>query len=181
MIHSGENEVVVLGGGCFWCMEAVFERIPGVESVVSGYAGGHAENPTYEAVCSGETGHAEVVRVEFDGAKIDFDGILEAFFASHDPTTENRQGADVGSQYRSVILYTREDQEVRSRAMVKRIDASGRHARPVVTELKPLQTFWPAEAYHQAYYERHPFAGYCRVVIAPKLDKLGLTSEALIK
>ncbi|MCA1950899.1 MAG: peptide-methionine (S)-S-oxide reductase MsrA [Treponema sp.] len=181
MEMNKKRESIVLGGGCFWCIEAVYERIEGIESAVSGYAGGKTENPTYEQVCTGLTGHAEVVKLEYNPEKISLEQILDIFFKAHDPTSENRQGADVGTQYRSIILYTNDDQKRRIEDFIRRLTASKAFAKPVVTQIEPLATFWPAEEYHQDYYERHPFAGYCRVVIAPKLDKLGLPVDTLIK
>ncbi len=173
--------VAVLGGGCFWCIEAVYERIDGILDARSGYAGGDRENPSYEQVSSGLTGHAEVVRLEYDPKKISYEHILEIFFKAHDPTTVDRQGADVGTQYRSIILYTSEEQRAAAEKAIARIDASGEHPNRVATEVVPLVKFWSAEDYHQDYYEKHPYAGYCRVVIAPKLQKVGLPVEALIK
>jgi peptide-methionine (S)-S-oxide reductase len=163
-------ETATLGGGCFWCLEAAFEEVPGVRSVVSGYAGGRTTDPTYEMVCSGNTGHAEVVQIEFDPAIVTYDRLLDLFWKIHDPTTVNRQGADVGTQYRSVILYHNEAQRAaaeRSRAAVAAsYDAS------IVTEIVPLKVFYKAEQYHQDYFRRNPDAAYCVFVIAPKLKKL---------
>ena len=177
---DGKN-IAVLGGGCFWCIEAVFERIDGILSAESGYAGGSRETPTYEQVSTGLTGHAEVVRLVYDPNKISYDDILDLFFKVHDPTTEDRQGADVGTQYRSIVLYSNEEQKAAVERKMADIDASGVHANRVVTETAPLEVFWKAEDYHQDYYENHPFAGYCRVVIAPKLEKIGLSPQALVK
>jgi peptide-methionine (S)-S-oxide reductase len=168
-------ETAVVGGGCFWCVEAVFEEVPGVTSVVSGYAGGQAGNPTYEAVCTGETGHAEVVQITFDPSKVSYARLLEMFWKAHDPTTQNRQGADVGTQYRSVILYQNDAQ--RTTAEASRVEAQKRLKQPIVTELNPLAKFYPAEEYHQDYFRKNPNAAYCRVVIRPKLDKLRSTPE----
>ncbi len=179
--YNGPVQVAVLGGGCFWCIEAVFERIEGILSVESGYAGGDRDYPTYEQVSTGLTGHAEAVKIEFDPGKISYERILDIFFAAHDPTTEDRQGADVGSQYRSIVLYSDEAQKAAAEREIARIDASGIHSNRVVTEIRELKEFWPAEDYHQDYYEKHPYAGYCRVVIAPKLQKAGLPVEALVK
>jgi peptide-methionine (S)-S-oxide reductase len=166
------TQVATLGGGCFWCLQAVYERIAGVKSVVVGYAGGTRPNPTYEQVCAGTTGHAEVVQVEFDPQAISYAKILELFWKSHDPTTLNRQGADVGPQYRSIILYS--DEAQRRTAEDSRREAAGLFQRPIVTELQPLTTFYRAEDYHQNYYANNPYAGYCSFVIRPKLQKLGL-------
>ncbi|MFP4562252.1 MAG: peptide-methionine (S)-S-oxide reductase MsrA [Spirochaetia bacterium] len=165
-------ETAVLGGGCFWCIEAVFERIDGIEEAVSGYAGGTTKDPTYKEVCSGSTGHAEVVRLRFDPSKITYDEVLDIFFKAHDPTTVNRQGADVGSQYRSIILYSSEEQKRKAEAALKR--ARKNYSDPLVTEIVPLNEFYEAEDYHQDYYDVNPNAPYCRMVIDPKLTKLGL-------
>lgn len=161
-----------LGGGCFWCLEAVFQRIDGVKAVQSGYTGGHRENPTYQEVVTGETGHAEVVQVIFDPAVISYDDILDVFWAAHDPTTLNRQGADVGTQYRSAIFYA--DQTQKEAAEHSKAKTTRVHKDPVVTEITPLDTFYPAEDYHQNYYNQNSGAGYCTYVILPKLRKLGL-------
>ncbi len=169
---TGATRLATLGGGCFWCLEAVYRRIAGVKSVVSGYAGGTAPDPTYEQVCAGTTGHAEVVQVEFDPQTISYAKILELFWKSHDPTTLNRQGADVGPQYRSLILYGDEDQ--RRAAEDSRREAAKQFPRPLVTEIKPLSAFYRAEEHHQDYYARNSYAGYCSFVIRPKLQKLGL-------
>jgi len=167
-------EYVTLGGGCFWCLAAVFERIEGVESVVPGYAGGTTENPSYERVCTGETGHAEVVQIAFDTEKLSFKEILNQFWKAHDPTTVNRQGADVGTQYRSIILYNDEQQRQQAEESKRALKESGYFDNPIVTEIKPLDTFYPAEEYHHSYCEKHPYAGYCTFVIRPKLKKLEL-------
>ncbi len=171
---ASKEEYALLGGGCFWCLEAAFEDLAGVTGVTSGYAGGRAdgprEPPSYEDVCTGETGHAEVVRVAFDPEKIRYEAILDLFWKIHDPTTLNRQGADVGTQYRSVIFYFDEAQKAAAEASM---DAQAiRYETPLVTELLPAPRFWPAEDYHQGYFRKHPDAGYCRAVIAPKLAKL---------
>ena len=164
-------EVATLGGGCFWCLEAVFERVEGVVEVVSGYAGGKRANPTYEQVCSGATGHAEVVQVSFDPAAIGFGDVLEIFLAIHDPTTPNRQGADVGTQYRSAIFYADEGQREIAEATLRALDDEGVYDAPIVTEVAPLDAFWPAEAYHREYFRRNPAQPYCQVVVAPKVAK----------
>lgn len=166
------TETVTLGGGCFWCVEAVYERIEGVSNVRSGYAGGEVANPTYRQVSAGTTGHAEVVQLDYDPAVISYAQILDLFWKAHDPTTRNRQGADVGTQYRSIILYHSEEQRVGAEASIA--EAQGRFSRPIVTEVVPFTVFYDAEEYHQDYYENNPEYGYCRVVIQPKLDKLGL-------
>ncbi len=167
-----QEQVATLGGGCFWCLEAVYEQQPGVERVVSGYAGGAVEHPTYEQVCTGATGHAEVVQVHFDPEQTSYEALLELFWRCHDPTTLNRQGADVGTQYRSVIFYHDDSQQAQAQA--SREKASAAFADPIVTELAPAPEFYPAEEYHQGYYRRNPGAGYCGFVIRPKLQKLGL-------
>lgn len=161
---------IVLGGGCFWCVEALYESLEGVVSVQSGYAGGKTPSPSYEAVCAGRTGHAEVVRVEFDPQKVSLRELLDFFWEAHDPTTLNRQGADVGTQYRSIILFSSPQQEAAARASLE--SAGKRFADPIVTEIKELGPFYPAEAYHQDYFKNNPNAPYCRYVIAPKLKKL---------
>lgn len=167
-------ETATLGGGCFWCVEAVYQRVSGVRRVTSGYAGGAQPNPTYEAVCAGGTGHAEVVQVEFDRHAISYADILKVFWRAHDPTTPDRQGADVGTQYRSIICY--HDDRQRQAAVRSREQAQERFRRPIVTQIAPLQAFYPAERYHRNYYNQNPRAGYCRVVIAPKLSKMGMPS-----
>lgn len=161
---------LVLGGGCFWCVEALYERLDGVQSVISGYAGGSVPNPSYKAVCSGTTGHAEVVKIEFDPAVISLRSLIDFFWEAHDPTTLNRQGADVGTQYRSVILYADKDQEQAARDSLDA--ARARFEQPIVTQIAPLENFYPAEVDHQDYYRNNPNAPYCRFVIAPKLKKL---------
>jgi peptide-methionine (S)-S-oxide reductase len=166
------TETAILGGGCFWCLEAVYNELRGVERVISGYAGGSVPNPTYEQVCSGRTGHAEVVQVTFDPEVISYREILEVFFTIHDPTTLNRQGADVGTQYRSVILYQSPEQEETARTVMAEVDSSGLYRSPIVTELVPLERFYPAEAYHQNYFELNPYQPYCQVIIAPKVAKV---------
>jgi len=166
-----KTESIVLGGGCFWCLEAVYERVDGILSVVSGYAGGRTVNPTYEQVCTGETGHAEVVRLEYDPGRITIEKILDLFWKAHDPTTRDRQGADVGTQYRSAIFYASDGE--RAAAEKSRDAAQNRFGAPIVTEIAPLSAFYEAEAYHQDYYAKNPLAGYCVFVIRPKLEKLG--------
>ena len=164
------HAVTTLGGGCFWCLEAVYLRVGGVSNVVSGYAGGSTPDPTYEAVCSGRTGHAEVVQVTFDAGAVSYEQILDLFWRAHDPTTRNRQGHDVGTQYRSIIL-THDDYQQRS-AVASREAAQVRFRRPIVTAIESLQRFYPAEDYHRNYYARNPRAPYCRYVIVPKLAAL---------
>jgi peptide-methionine (S)-S-oxide reductase len=170
MNTTRKTETADFGGGCFWCMEAVFERLPGVVSVTSGFAGGTTENPTYEQVCTETTGHAEVTEIEFDPAKISYDKLLQVFWQAHDPTTLNRQGADEGTSYRSIILYRDEKQKLL--AEKSKLAAQADFKNPIVTEIVPLKKFYKAEDYHQQYYDNNTNAGYCQVVIAPKLEKL---------
>src|SRR5476651_2036914 len=170
MNTTNKTEIADLGGGCFWCMEAVFERLPGVISVTSGFAGGHTENPTYREVCSETTGHAEVTEIEFDPTKISYDKLLEVFWQAHDPTTLNRQGADEGTSYRSIILYR--DEKQRLFAEKSKLAAQNDFKNPIVTEIVPLKKFYKAEDYHHQYYDNNSSAPYCQVVIAPKLEKL---------
>jgi peptide-methionine (S)-S-oxide reductase len=172
--ESKGTELATFGGGCFWCIEAVFESYHGISSVVSGYAGGTKENPSYKEVCSGKTGHAEVVQIEYDPELISYEKLLEIFWNAHDPTTLNRQGADVGTQYRSIILYHNEAQRKIAEKSRAGANNSGRFFNPVVTQIEPLQAFYPAEDYHQDYYKKNPTAMYCAFVIRPKLQKLGL-------
>jgi len=170
--EGAERELATLGAGCFWCVEAVLEQVEGIVDVRSGYMGGEVEDPSYREVCTGETGHAEVVQVEFDPAKIGYEEVLDWFWRLHDPTTPNRQGADVGTQYRSVV-FTHSDAQ-REAAERSRATAQASFADPVVTEIVPASTFYEAETYHQDYYRQNREQGYCRVVIRPKLEKLGL-------
>jgi peptide-methionine (S)-S-oxide reductase len=165
------TETTTLAGGCFWCLEAVFQQLRGVTRVESGYAGGHVASPTYEGVCSGTTGHAEVVRVTFDPDVVSFRDLLDVFFTIHDPTTLNRQGGDVGTQYRSAIFHETPDQAATARAVIAEHTASGLWDDPIVTAVAPLDAFYPAEAYHRDYYTRNPGQSYCRAVIAPKVAK----------
>lgn len=167
---ASQHEFATFGGGCFWCMEAVFQRLPGIIHSTSGYSGGTTSNPTYEDVCGHGTGHAEVIRVEFDPAVISYEKILEVFFEAHDPTTLNRQGADEGDQYRSIILYENEAQHVA--AGRAKLAAQAHYSDPIVTEIVPLKKFWRAEDYHQDYFNQHPNQGYCTFVIKPKVKKL---------
>lgn len=168
---SENNALATLGGGCFWCLEAVFEEMQGVTKVVSGYANGDTENPTYERVCSGKTGYVEVVQVTFDPAIVSYRELLEVFFAIHDPTTLNRQGADVGTQYRSGIYYHSEEQKATAEHVIDELTEANVFGNPIVTEVTPLVKFYAAEDYHQGYYRNHPGQGYCQVVISPKLAK----------
>jgi peptide-methionine (S)-S-oxide reductase len=172
MTVQQDREAATLGGGCFWCLEAVFNELRGVESVVSGYAGGHVEDPTYEDVCGGRTGHAEVVQVTYDPGVITYRDLLDMFFTIHDPTTPDRQGADVGPQYRSVIFYHGPEQQAEAVRAIADLNDEGIWKDPVVTEVLPLETFYPAEAYHKDYFARNPGQGYCQVVIAPKVAKV---------
>jgi len=168
---SAAQEIATLGGGCFWCLEAVFEQVRGVVRVVSGYAGGAGANPTYKAVCTGTTGHAEVVQVTFEPAVISYREILQVFFAIHDPTTLNRQGHDVGTQYRSVIYYHTPEQQQVAAALIAELNAEKIWDRPLVTELTACPTFYPAEDYHQGYFQANPQQPYCQAVVAPKVAK----------
>lgn len=174
-------ETIVFGGGCFWCVEAVFQNLKGVVSVFSGYAGGTMDHPSYEEVSSGVGGHAEVINIAFDPAIISFTDLLSVFFSTHDPTTLNRQGADRGEQYRSVIFYTTEEQKREAEAYIEKLTREHIFSKPIVTELKPLNTFFKAEEYHQRYYEKNPDKPYCNVVINPKLKKLREQYAHLLK
>lgn len=169
---STNTAKATLGGGCFWCLEAVYDRVEGVKAVTSGYAGGHVANPTYRQVCSGTTGHAEVVQIEYDPDVISYRDLLEIFFTIHDPTTKNRQGADVGPQYRSIILYHDADQKRAAEALIDELEAEGVFDDSIVTEVEPLDTFYRAEDRHQDYYANHPGQPYCQAVITPKVNKL---------
>lgn len=171
MSSESVTGIATFGGGCFWCVEAIYESVPGVKSVTSGYAGGKNENPTYKEVCSGESGHAEVVRIEFDPNQVSYEKLLDIFFATHDPTTLNRQGADIGTQYRSVVFYHSEEQKLATEKKKTALDASGEFGDPIVTEISEAPTFYSAEEYHQDYFRRNPNAGYCQMVIRPKLEK----------
>jgi peptide-methionine (S)-S-oxide reductase len=164
-------ELATLGGGCFWCLEAVFENLRGVAKVESGYAGGHTDKPTYQQVCSGTTGHAEVVQVTFDPAQVSYSDILDVFFAIHDPTTLNRQGADFGTQYRSVIMFHLPEQQQAALERIRELNEAKIWAGPIVTEVIPFQSFHPAEDYHQGYFRNNPGQGYCQAVVAPKVAK----------
>ena len=168
----------LFGGGCFWCTEAVFLQIRGVSKVVSGYAGGHTTHPTYEEICNGDTNHAEVILIDFDESQISFKQLLDVFFATHDPTTLNRQGNDVGTQYRSVIYYLNEEQQRQSQDTINALKAEGLN---VVTELSPAPTFYPAEDYHQNFFAKNPSQGYCNFAIPPKLNKLRAKFVELLK
>jgi peptide-methionine (S)-S-oxide reductase len=164
-------EIATFGGGCFWCVEAIFERVNGVHQVESGYSGGHVINPDYKMVTSGTTGHAEVIQITFDPEVVSYLELLEIFFKTHDPTTLNRQGADVGTQYRSIVLYHNDQQNKLAREIIQDLDSEGIWNNPIVTTVEPFEEFYSAEAYHQEYYENNPNQGYCRLVINPKVEK----------
>lgn len=166
------TELATLGGGCYWCLEACFENLMGVEKCVSGFSGGQVENPSYRAVCEGTTGHAEVIQVTFDPSVISFEQLLEAFFAIHDPTTLNRQGADVGTQYRSAIYYHSAEQKQAAERMIERLNAEEIWPNPIVTEVAPFEKFYAAEDYHQGYYRANPMQPYCMAVVSPKVQKM---------
>jgi len=168
---SASLEMATFAGGCFWCLEPLFAELEGVEDVVVGYTGGEIEDPTYQQVCSGRTGHAEAIQVTFDAQRIAYRDLVQIFFSLHDPTTRDRQGADVGSQYRSAIFTHSQDQAAVAHEVVREMTEQHVWSRPVVTQIGPVRTFFPAEAYHQEYYQKNPGAGYCQVVIAPKLSK----------
>ena len=166
-----DEELATLGGGCFWCLEAVFKDLRGVKRVKSGYAGGHVANPTYKQLCGGRTGHDEVVQVAFDPAELSYADLLRVFFAIHDPTTKDRQGNDIGPQYRSIILTHSEAQRQTAEAVMREITEARLWPAPLTTEVQPLEAFWPAEAEHDNYFARNPWSGYCQVVVAPKVAK----------
>lgn len=176
-----KNESAVFGGGCFWCTEAVFKMLEGVISVEPGYAGGTTKNPTYEEVCGGKTGHAEVIKIDYNPDEISFADLLTVFFGSHDPTTRNRQGNDVGTQYRSAIFYTTEAQKSAAQDFISGINASSKKGKPIVTEVVPLDAFYPAEEYHKDYYANNPQNPYCELIINPKLQKVQEKFAALLK
>jgi peptide-methionine (S)-S-oxide reductase len=167
-----KSEIAVFGGGCFWCTEAIFIRLKGVQTVESGYAGGNTENPTYDQVSMGDTGHAEAIKIEFDSSIIKYTDLLNVFFGTHDPTTLNRQGSDTGTQYRSAIFYTSEVQKTEAEEFIKKLETDKIFDARVVTEVKPLSKFWPAESYHKRYYDQNPEKSYCTLVISPKIAKL---------
>ena len=175
MTDKQATAIAMFGNGCFWCTEAMFQHVDGVLKVTSGYSGGAVKNPTYKQVCSGKTGHAEVVRIEYDPATVTYEELLDVFFATHDPTTLNRQGADVGTQYRSAVFTFDDAQERAAIAAIKALNESGKHRRPVVTEVTKAGPFYPAEDYHQDYFSNNSNAPYCRLVIAPKLEKFKKT------
>lgn len=165
--------IATFGGGCFWCVEAVFERLAGVSDAVSGYEGGHVENPTYEQVCSKRTGHIEVCQIHYDPEVVSFEELLDVFFKTHDPTTRDRQGADEGPQYRSVIFYHDDEQKQAAKAFIKKLEESGKLGKNrVVTDVEPTKTFYEAEEYHQDYFAKNPYGGYCQAVVRPKVEKV---------
>jgi peptide-methionine (S)-S-oxide reductase len=166
-----ELETATLGAGCFWCVEAVFDDLKGVEDVVSGYSGGHKDNPTYEEVCSESTGHAEVAQIKFDAEELSFHDLLEVFFTVHDPTQLNRQGNDIGTSYRSAVFYHNEEQRRIAEQVIAEITAAGLYDKPIVTEVTPFEKFWPAENYHQEYFANNPSQPYCAAIVAPKVAK----------
>jgi peptide-methionine (S)-S-oxide reductase len=180
-VHTPGLEVATLAGGCFWCLEAVYDQIKGVEAVASGYIGGQLEHPTYEAVCSGRTGHAEAVRIVFNPQIISYQELLEIFFVIHDPTTLNRQGNDIGTQYRSAIYYHSEAQKKTAEALIASFNKEKLYPAPIVTELAPATTWYEAEAYHQEYFARNPLQGYCQVVVGPKVAKFRKQFAARLK
>jgi peptide-methionine (S)-S-oxide reductase len=171
MIDNNKYEIAYLAGGCFWCLEAVYDELKGVVDVVSGYSGGHITSPSYEAVCTGQTGHAETVQVTFDPQVVSFRQLLEVFFTIHDPTSLNRQGADVGTQYRSAIFFSNPEQKEVAKQVMRELETEKVWNKPLVTELTPFSIFYPAEDYHQEYFKRNPYQGYCMAVIAPKVAK----------
>jgi peptide-methionine (S)-S-oxide reductase len=178
---STSNETIVLGGGCFWCTEAVYVKVRGITDVESGYSNGHVERPSYEQVCTGSTGHNEVVKLTYDPSQISVRQILEIFFVIHDPTTLNRQGADSGSQYRSGIYYTTPQQKEEAEAMIRQMSQDKLFGKPIVTEVLPLANYWPAEEYHQDFFEKNPHQGYCVAVAGPKVAKFRKTFAELVK
>ncbi len=178
---SQQLESATLGGGCFWCTEAIYKQLTGVQKVTPGYSGGHTDNPSYEEVCTGRTGHAEVVHLEFDPSKVSFTEILEVFFKTHDPTTLNRQGPDVGTQYRSVIFYHSEEQKQTAETIIRKLEEESIYPDPIVTERTRFETFYPAEDYHKDYFAHHKNQPYCRMVITPKLEKFEKTFSGKIK
>lgn len=181
MTINEKLETITLGGGCFWCLEPLFEELKGVKNVVVGYAGGKKNNPSYEEVCSGSTGHAEVVQISFNPQEISLEKLLSVFFESHDPTTPNRQGADVGTQYRSIILFESEVQKSIIDQTITSLKNENRFDKPIVTQVQKLDQFFLAENYHQQYFKKNPWAGYCQIVIKPKVDKFRKNFQELRK
>jgi peptide-methionine (S)-S-oxide reductase len=178
---SQQRESATLGGGCFWCTEAIYQQLTGVQKVTPGYSGGHIRNPSYEEVCTGNTGHAEVVQLEFDPSRITFTEILEVFFKTHDPTTLNRQGSDVGTQYRSAIFYHSVEQKQTAEAIIRLLAQESVYPDPIVTEITPFENFYPAEDYHKEYFAHHKNQPYCRMIILPKLEKFEKTFSEKLK
>jgi peptide-methionine (S)-S-oxide reductase len=176
-----DTQTIVLGGGCFWCTEAVYKDVRGITDVESGYSNGHVQRPSYEAVCNGDTGHAEVVKLTFDPAQVSLRQILEIFFVVHDPTQRNRQGNDVGTQYRSGIYYTSDGQKQVAEDLIAELTREHAYGKPIVTEVQPLANYWPAEDYHQDFFEKHPTQGYCLAVAAPKVEKFRKTFSELVR
>lgn len=176
-----KNSIAIFGGGCFWCTEAVFRMLKGVVSVIPGYAGGHTENPTYYKVANGDTGHAEVIQIEYDPSQVSYHDLLTVFFASHDSTQVNRQGNDVGTQYRSIILYSDDEQKKEAEGFIRELDESSKEGSPIATETAPLAKFYPAEPEHLDYYARNREQGYCQLIIAPKLQKVQEKFAELLK
>ena len=170
-VMHAQRALATLGGGCFWCLQPAYQELRGIEEVTVGYAGGHVDRPSYEQVCTGRTGHAEVIQLAYDPSVISYEDILRIFFSLHDPTTPNRQGNDVGPQYRSIILTHDPDQEAAAHKVIQEIDQAGLWGRPLVTQVEPLEDFFPAETYHQDYFAKNPNQGYCRAIIAPKVAK----------
>ncbi|HSW89327.1 MAG TPA: peptide-methionine (S)-S-oxide reductase MsrA [Patescibacteria group bacterium] len=175
------TDFAYFGGGCFWCTEAIFQRLRGVVSVIPGYAGGDMDNPNYEAVSDGDTGHAEMIRIEFDPSVISYEQLLDVFWHTHDPTTRNQQGADIGEQYRSVVLFANEEQKRAAEKSKQDLANSGEYEKPIVTEIRPFEKFFEAENYHHDYYEKHKEAPYCQIVINPKLEKFKKRYKELLK
>lgn len=180
-MEESDIKTAYFGGGCFWCTEAVFKQVRGVEKVVPGYAGGETPQPTYEQVSSGTTGHVEVVKVDYNPGQISFKDLLDVFFATHDPTTPNRQGADVGKQYRSIILYADDEQKKQAKRFIKQLENENAFEKSIVTQVKQLDNFYEAEEHHHDYYQKNPEKGYCQVVINPKLEKLKERYASLLK
>jgi len=170
-VMKGKIEMATFGGGCFWCVEAIFERVSGVQLVQSGYSGGHVANPNYKQITTGMTGHAEVVQISFNPEQVSYVELLEIYFKTHDPTTLNKQGADVGTQYRSIVLYHHDEQRKQAEKVIEELGSAGIWNNPIVTQVEPFEEFYKAEDYHQEYFENNPNQGYCRVVIQPKVDK----------
>jgi peptide-methionine (S)-S-oxide reductase len=179
--NAAQLQTATFGEGCFWCCEAVFQRLRGVKSVISGYSGGNVDKPTYEQVCSGRTGHAEVIQITYDPNEIKFEDLLKVFWQTHDPTTPNQQGHDIGTQYRSAVFYHDEEQQRVAEAYKKQLDKSGAFKKPIVTEITPIKNFFPAENYHQDYFNLNPSQRYCEFVIRPKIEKLNKDFKALLK